>query len=168
MKLNLIFVLVVMLGITRLNAAELISIQKFDVKPGNSAAVNKINLQKAIDWASASGAALYIEPSDEPYFVDGGIILKKNVSLVGVNGPTHRGTVHATKKQPVGSVFAITDKENAFITVETGTQIKGIQFWYPDQTIKDPAAIIPYKATIQVSQTSRFYRFLLSKQKRKR
>lgn len=162
MKTNLFLILILVIGISRLNAAELISIQKFDVKPGNSAAINKINLQKAIDWATASGAALYVEPSEEPYFVDGGLILKKNVSLVGVHGPTHRGTVHATKKQPVGSVLAITDKENAFITVETGTQIKGIQFWYPEQTIKDPAAIIPYKATIQVSQTNRAQGVFLS------
>ena len=162
MKTNLIFVLVLMLGITQLKASELISIQKFDVKPGNTAATNKINLQKAIDWAATCGAALYVEPSEEPYFVDGGLVLKKNVSLIGVHGPTHRGTVHATKKQPVGSVLAITDKENAFITVETGTQIKGIQFWYPKQTIKDPAAIIPYKATIQVSKTSRAQGVFLS------
>ncbi|NEW81894.1 MAG: hypothetical protein GZ094_05980 [Mariniphaga sp.] len=155
MKTNLVLVLVLMLGITQLKASELTSIQKFDVKPGNSAAVNKINLQKAIDWASASGAALWVEPSEEPYPVDGGIVLKKNVSLIGVHGPTPRGTTHPAKKQPVGSVFAITDKKNAFITVETGTQIKGIQFWYPEQTIKDPAAIIPYKATIQVSQTNK-------------
>ncbi|HCY43763.1 MAG TPA: hypothetical protein DHV48_20910 [Prolixibacteraceae bacterium] len=162
MKTNLILLLILVIGITQLKAAELISIQKFDVKPGNSSAVNKINLQKAIDWATASGASLYVEPSEEPYYVDGGLILKKNVSLVGVHGPTHRGTVHSTKKQPVGSVLAITDKENAFITVETGTQIKGIQFWYPEQTIKDPAAIIPYKATIQVSQTSRAQGVFLS------
>jgi hypothetical protein len=162
MKTNLIFTIILFAGFNVMQAAEKMSIQNFDVKPGNSAAVNKINLQKAIDWASAQGAALYVEPSDEPYFVDGGIILKKNVSLIGVNGPTHRGTVHATKKQPVGSVFAITDKENAFITVETGTQIKGIQFWYPEQTIKDPSAIIPYPATIQVSQTSRAQGVFLS------
>ena len=162
MKPNLILVLILMLGITQLNASELISIQSFNVKPGNNAALNKVNLQKAIDWASVSGAALYVEPSEEPYFVDGGLVLKKNVSLVGVHGPTHRGTVHSTKKQPVGSVFAITDKENAFITVETGTQIKGIQFWYPEQTIKDPSAIIPYKATIQVSQTSKAQGVFLS------
>ncbi len=142
-------------GASLLKASELTSIQKFDVKPGNNPALNKINLQKAIDWASVSGAALFVEPSEEPYPVDGGIILKKNVSLIGVHGPTPRGTTHPAKKQPVGSVFRITDKENAFITVETGTQIKGIQFWYPDQTINDPAAIIPYKATIMVSQISR-------------
>lgn len=162
MKKNLILLLILVIGINQLKASELTSIQKFDVKPGNNAAVNKINLQKAIDWATTSGAALYVEPSEEPYFIDGGIILKKNVSLIGVHGPTHRGTVHASKKQPVGSVFAITDRENAFITVETGTQIKGIQFWYPEQTIKDPAAIIPYKATIQVSQTSRAQGVFLS------
>jgi hypothetical protein len=155
MKTNLILLLITAFGISHLKASELTSIQKFNVKPWNSAAVNKTNLQKAIDWASASGAALFVEPSDEPYFIDGGIILKKNVSLIGVHGPTPRGTTHPAKKQPVGSVFAITDRETPFITVESGTQIKGIQFWYPEQTIKDPSAIIPYKATIQVSQTGR-------------
>ena len=162
MKLNLFLSFLFFACFSVLQAAGEKSIQDFDVKPGNSAAVNKINLQKAIDWASASGAALFVEPSEDPYFIDGGIILKKNVSLIGVHGPTHRGTVHATKKQPVGSVFAITDKENAFITVETGTQIKGIQFWYPEQTLKDPTAIIPYKATIQVSQTNRAQGVFLS------
>lgn len=140
--------------IVGVQAAELKSIREFNVKPENSAAVNKVNLQKAIDWATTSGAALYIEPSGEPYPVDGGIILKRNVSLIGVNGPTPRGTVHPEKKQPVGSVFNITDRENVFITVESGTQIKGIQFWYPEQTLRDPASIIPYPATIQTSKTS--------------
>jgi len=130
------------------------SIQKFGVKPGNSAAVNKQNLQKAIDWATATGTALFVEPTDEPYPIDGGIVLKKNVSLVGVNGPTPRGTVHPTKRQPVGSVFKITDREHPFITVESGTQIKGIQFWYPEQTLRNPDSIIPYPATIQTSKTS--------------
>ncbi len=155
MKVKLTIILTLLLNASVATAFEKTSIQNFDVKPGNSAALNKINLQKAIDWASEKGAALFVEPSDEPYYVDGGIILKKNVSLIGVHGPTHRGTSHPAKKQPVGSVFAITDKENAFITVELGTQIKGIQFWYPDQTVKDPEKIIPYKATIKVSQTSR-------------
>jgi hypothetical protein len=162
MKINFTIVTILLLSISLVSASEKTSIQNFDVKPGNSAAKNKINLQKAIDWASESGTALFVEPSDEPYYIDGGIVLKKNVSLIGVHGPTHRGTVHQTKKQPVGSVFAITDKENAFITVETATQIKGIQFWYPEQTLKDPSAIIPYEATIKVSQTSRAQGIYLS------
>lgn len=130
------------------------SIRHFNVKPENSAAINKINLQTAIDWASEHGAALFVEPAENPYPIDGGIILRKNVSLIGVHGPTHRGTSHPEKKQPVGSVFAITDRDNVFITVESATQIKGIQFWYPEQTLKNPAAIIPYPATIRVSQAS--------------
>ena len=153
MKTNLILILIFLFAASITKASDKTSIQNFDVKPENSAAVNKVNLQKAIDWASERGAALFVEPSAEPYYIDGGLILKKNVSLIGVHGPTHRGTSHPTKKQPVGSVFAITDKENAFITVELGTQIKGIQFWYPEQTLKDPSKIIPYKATIKVSQT---------------
>lgn len=155
MKFRLLLLFVLLFSMYQPATAELTSIQKFGVKPANSAAQNRINLQKAIDWASVRGAALLVEASEEPYHIDGGIILKKNVSLIGVHGPTPRGTVHSTKKQPVGSVFKITDKDNPFITVETGTQIKGIQFWYPEQTIDDPDAIIPYKATIRVSQTSK-------------
>ena len=162
MKTNLTILVVVLFFMNVSQASEKYNIQNFNVKPENSAAVNKINLQKAIDWASDKGAALFVESSDEPYYIDGGIILKKNVSLIGVHGPTHRGTSHPTKKQPVGSVFAITDKENAFITVELGTQIKGIQFWYPEQTIKDPGKIIEYKPTIKVSHTSRTQGVFLS------
>ncbi|HZK96109.1 MAG TPA: hypothetical protein VFC67_18060 [Prolixibacteraceae bacterium] len=154
MKKNILFLVILICFFLSAKATGPISIQQFGVKPGNSAMENKTNLQKAIDWASEKGAALFVEPSGEPYAIDGGLILKKNVSLIGVHGPTPRGTVHPTKKQPVGSVFKITDKENAFITVETGTQFKGIQFWYPEQTLKNPDQIIAYPATIQVSKTS--------------
>jgi len=155
MKGRFLLLFVFLLLGCQLKATEIKSIRDFGVTPENSAAENKMNLQKAIDWASVSGAALMVDPSDEPCHIDGGLILKKNVSLIGVHGPTPRGTVHQTKKQPVGSVFKITDRENPFLTVETGTQVKGIQFWYPEQTISDPDAIIPYQASIKVSQTSK-------------
>ncbi len=124
------------------------SIREFGVLSSNSPAVNRDNLQKAIDWASPCGGALYVEPSEEPYRVDGGLILKANVSLIGVHGPVGRGTRHPEKVQPVGSVFAIDDEKNPFITVEHATQIRGIQFWYPKQTLRNPDKIIAYPATI--------------------
>jgi hypothetical protein len=127
------------------------SIRKFGVLPSNSPKVNKVNLQKAIDSLTVSGGVITVDPTDTPYHLDGGIILRKNVSLVGVNAATPRGTSHPSKKQPVGSVIEITDRENVFITVESATQIKGIQFWYPEQAIKDPSAIIEYPATIRLS-----------------
>lgn len=153
MKLNIMLIVALLYCAKFSSASNSTSIQHFNVKPENSAAVNKVNLQKAINWASKSGSALFVAPSEDPYHIDGGIILKKNVSLIGINGPTPRGTSHPTKKQPVGSVFKITDQKNVFITVESGTQIKGIQFWYPEQTIRDANAIIEYPATIQTSQT---------------
>jgi hypothetical protein len=129
------------------------SVRDFNVLPTNDAATNAANLQKAIDWASPRGAALYVDPSDEPYPVDGGIVLKMNVSLVGVHGPVGRGTKHPTKRQPVGSVFAITDDKRPFLTVEGATQVRGIQFWYPKQTLSDPKKIIEYPPTIQASRS---------------
>ncbi|MCK4292591.1 MAG: hypothetical protein KAY65_05300, partial [Planctomycetes bacterium] len=55
------------------------SIREFGVLPTNNAALNRDNLQKAIDWANPRGAALYVEPSQEPYPAAGGIILRANV-----------------------------------------------------------------------------------------
>jgi hypothetical protein len=126
-------------------------IREFGVLPENDAATNKRNLQKAIDWASPRGAALHVDPSDEPYRLDGGIVLRMNVSLIGVNGPVGRGTKHTAKNQPVGSVFATEDAKNPLFIVESATQIRGVQFWYPRQAIADPKKIIEYPPTIQAS-----------------
>ncbi len=103
------------------------NIRDFGVLPTNTSAQNKRNLQNAIDWASPRGASLWVEPADEPYRVDGGLILKQNVSLIGVHGPVGRGTKHPTKAQPVGSVFSIEDEKQAFLNVESATQVRGIQ-----------------------------------------
>ena len=130
------------------------SIREFDVLPENDPATNARNLQKAIDWATTYGAALFVEPTEDAYPIDGGLVLKQNVSLIGVHGPTPRGTKHPDKKAPVGSVFKVVGAEKAFITVESGTQIRGIQFWYANQELNDPAKIIKYPPTIQVSKTS--------------
>lgn len=130
------------------------SIRSFEVLPENTAAENTRNLQTAIDWASARGAALFVEPTSKPYRVSGGCVLKRNASLLGVHGPVGRGTRHPDKPQPVGSVFAIEDESKPFITVEAATQIRGIQFWYPKQAVSDGSKIIAYPPTIQVSQTT--------------
>ena len=132
---------------------QLRNLREFGVAPTNSPAANKVALQQAIDWAAPRGAALFLEPSDEPYPVDGGLVLRINVSLIGVHGPVGRGTRHPDKPQPVGSVFRITDTNAVFLTVESATQVRGLQFWYPEQTLDDPAKIIRYPATIQVSRT---------------
>ena len=132
-----------------------VSIQEFGVLPGNSPEENRVNLQKAIDWAAASGTALYVTPVEGGYPVATGILLRRNVSLVGAHGPTGRGTRHPDRKEPTGSIFLITDTANPFITVESATRIQGIQFYYPDQAYDDPSAIIPYKPTIQMSHDVR-------------
>ncbi|MFO1499597.1 MAG: hypothetical protein U1G07_14600 [Verrucomicrobiota bacterium] len=129
------------------------SIQQFGVNPTNSPAQNRTKLQAAIDWAAARGAALFVEPTDEPYPVASGLVLRMNTSLLGVHGPVGRGTRHPSKPQPVGSVFRIVDAEQPFLTVEGATQLRGLQFWYSEQTLKDPEKIVPYPPTIQVSQS---------------
>jgi hypothetical protein len=36
-------------------------------------------------FAARSDAALFVDPTEEPYPIDGGIVLKMNVSLIGVH-----------------------------------------------------------------------------------
>jgi hypothetical protein len=129
------------------------SITDFGVSATNTASGNRAALQRAIDWASERGAALFVDPTDEPYPIESGVTLRQNASLIGVHGPVGRGTRHPSKPQPVGSVFRVEDDKHPFLTVEGSTQLRGIQFWYPQQTLDDPGRIIPYPPTIQVSQT---------------
>jgi hypothetical protein len=130
------------------------SIRDFGVLPSNPPDLNKANLQMAIDWASPRGAALYVEPDEEPYRVTGGLVLKMNASLIGAHGPVGRGTKHPTKAQPVGSVIATQDEKEPLLIVEGATQVRGIQFWYPEQTIADPEKIVVYPPTIRASRTT--------------
>ena len=129
------------------------SIRSFGVLPENSPELNRKRLQEAIDWAADRGAALYVEPVKGGYPVRSGIVLKKNVSLVGVHGPTGRGTV--CEGAPTGSLFVITDKDAPFITVESATQIRGCQFYYPLQPNSSPEGIEAYPPTISVSRESK-------------
>jgi hypothetical protein len=135
-------------------AGRIPSIQEFSVLPGKSPEANAQALQEAIDWAARRGAALFVEPSEVPYPVAGGVVLRANASLIGVHGPVGRGTRHPDRPQPVGSVFAITDEREPFLTVENATQVRGIQFWYPRQTLHDPDQIIAYPPTIRASPES--------------
>jgi hypothetical protein len=129
-------------------------IREFGVAVTNTAVANRDALQRAIDWAAGLGGALHVEPSEEPYPVASGLVLRRNVSLIGVHGPVGRGTRHPVKAQPVGSVFRIEDDLSPFLTVEGATQVRGIQFWYPNQTLDDPGKVVVYPPTIRVSQTA--------------
>ncbi|MBC7771006.1 MAG: hypothetical protein H7210_00790 [Pyrinomonadaceae bacterium] len=129
------------------------SLRSFGVSPAASPAENKDSLQRAIDWAASCGGVIEVDASAEPYPVASGLILRRNASLVGVHGPVGRATRHPSRPQPIGSVFQIQDALHPFITVESGTQISGVQFWYSQQTLTDPAAVVAYPPTIQVSQS---------------
>ena len=51
-------------------------------------------------------------------------------------------------------MFAIQDEEHPFITVEGATQLSGLQFWYPKQTLADPQKVVEYPPTIRVSDSA--------------
>lgn len=123
------------------------SIRDFGVSSKNSPQENAKRLQSAIDEMSGKGGAIFVEPDSDGYPMSGGILLRKNVSLIGVNGPVGRGT-NGGRGNPVGSVFKIYDMERPFISVQSATQIRGIQFFYPNQDIKNPKNIIEYPPTI--------------------
>ena len=150
-----IFSLFALLLVLAASAQPMKSIKEYGVSPSNSPVQNRENLQRAIDEASKSGTALYVEPVAGGYPVAAGILLKQNVSLVGAHGPVGRGTKEPGQQAPTGSLFVITDSTAPFITVESATQLRGIQFYYPEQSHNDPAKIIVYPPTISVSRTKK-------------
>ncbi len=150
-----IFSLLALLLVLAASAQPMKSIKEYGVSPSNSPVQNRENLQRAIDEASKSGTALYVEPVAGGYPVAAGILLKQNVSLVGAHGPVGRGTKEPEQQAPTGSLFVITDSTAPFITVESATQLRGIQFYYPEQSHNDPAKIIAYPPTISVSRTKK-------------
>ena len=140
---------VVFFGITAMTIAQgWTSLQSIGVLPTNTAEENRLHLQEAIDKMSPSGGVLYVEPAQGGYPMQGGIILRRNVTLLGAHGPTGRGTALPDRSGPTGSLFVIRDRENPFLTVESATQVKGIQFYYPEQTWQDGKRIIAYPPTI--------------------
>lgn len=141
--------LIVFFGITAMTKAQgWTSLQSIGVLPTNTAEENRLHLQEAIDKMSPSGGVLYVEPTQGGYPMQGGIILRRNVTLLGAHGPTGRGTALPDRSGPSGSLFVIRDRENPFLTVESATQVKGIQFYYPEQTWQDGNWIIAYPPTI--------------------
>lgn len=128
-----------------------VSVQTMGVLPQNSAEENRKHLQEAIDKMSTLGGVLYIEPAKGGYPMQGGIVLRRNVTLLGAHGPTGRGTALPDRSGPTGSLFVIRDREHPFLTVESATQIRGIQFYYPEQTWTDGSQIIAYPPTIRMA-----------------
>lgn len=153
MLARIILVLMLLLTLWLQMTSAQVSIQKYGVKPDKSPSENTLLLQKAIDQLSEQGGAIYVEPVKGGYPLKSGIVLKKNVTIKGVHGPTGRGTVISnSEKKPTGSLFVITDTEHPVFTVESATQIDGVQFYYPDQAWKESSQIIAYPPTIAMSQ----------------
>lgn len=144
--------LLLFLSVLAANAQGFLSVQAVGVRPGNTPQENRRNLQAAIDSMSPRGGVLFLEPAEGGYPVEGGIRLRRNVTLLGAHGPTGRGTALPDRSGPTGSLFVITDRSQPFLTVESATQVRGIQFYYPEQAWTDPEAIIAYPPTICMSQ----------------
>lgn len=128
-----------------------LSVQAVGVLPGNTPQTNRDNLQAAIDRMSPLGGVLYVEPVEGGYPMQGGLVLRRNVTLLGAHGPTGRGTALPDRSGPTGSLFVITDREHPFLTVESASQVRGIQFYYPEQTWNDADRIVAYPPTIQLA-----------------
>lgn len=139
-----------------------LSVQAVGVLPNNTPEENRQHLQEAIDKMSPLGGVLLVEPVQGGYPMGGGLILRRNVTLLGVHGPTGRGTALPDRSGPTGSLFVITDREHPFLTVESATQVKGIQFYYPEQSWQDENNIIAYPPTIRLAQDQRVLGVTLS------
>lgn len=129
-----------------------VNLQDLGVLPTNSPKVNKANLQKAIDLASTSGAALYLPPEKAGYPVSGGIILRKGVTIFGSGAPSVGQNTDAGEL--AGSYFVIRDRNYTLMTLESATRLSKLGFYYPDQSLDDPSNIVRYFPVLKLSSES--------------
>ena len=155
MKVVCLFWAVLLVTVTATANPGWINLRSFGVLPSNTGAINRDNLQRAIDEASRNGGVLFLEPVAEGYEIASGVVLKENVSLQGGSPVSPRGSRHPNRAAPVGSLIKITDDAHPFIYVQSATAISNLQFWYPEQSYANPEAIKPYPPTITLEKSGR-------------
>ena len=106
MKDKLLCMAIWLILCTHMSAQGWSSIQEHGVLPTNTAVENTKNLQKAIDMMAGKGGTLFIEPTEGGYPIDGGLILRRNVSLTGVHGPTGLPLMTAESQQVLSLLSA--------------------------------------------------------------
>jgi len=119
------------------------SILDFGAKP-DGVTDNTPAIQKAIDAASVAGGV--VEVPVGRWLCRGHLVLKMGVHLAGLNQAPQ------SWEPASGSILLITegrDREEAaaFIEMRSSTSVKGLTFYYPEQTVTD---IRPYPWTIQI------------------
>ena len=110
---------------------------------GDGATDCTASFQEALDAAGAAGGGVVFVPAGQYYFRDT-LVMPANVALEGVWRAPQRGA-------PVeaGSVFYVTAGKGEadgipFLRMSTGTTLKGITIYYPDQIRANPPHAYPW------------------------
>lgn len=109
-----------------------VNVRNYGLSPSAAASTNASRLQSLIDAYDGLGAALVV---DQVYPCDP-ITLKKNVSLVSLQGPRLKGPYPAaggSSGAPGGGGFSITNTSTPFITVIGANSVENLLFYYPSQ-----------------------------------
>lgn len=127
------------------NTTGLVSVADFGAI-GDGQSDNTDAFQLALDSVAAAGGGIVFVPTGQ-YFFSGTLVLPENVTLEGVWRAPQRG-------EPVeaGTVFYIAsghgdEEAEPFLRMATGSTLKGITFFYPNQVRANPP--VPYPWTIQ-------------------
>lgn len=143
-------------------------VRDFGASRTGTPAANKAAIQAAIDAVSLVGGILLVL---EPYPCASGLILKRNVWLMGNSPQSFKGTYPygggvAVKGNvplpiPSGGAFVVTDKagstalSGAFLIMDCNSCVTGVSFVYPDNdmnTATPATSLIKYPPAIALRQ----------------
>lgn len=105
--------------------------------------------QTALSTVGSSGGGIVYVPTGQ-YLFSRGLILPDHVTLEGVWRAPHRGD-----PVTVGSVLHVTaghghEEEDPFLRMGTGSTLKGLSIFYPNQVRANPP--VPYPWTVQANE----------------
>ena len=117
---------------------------------GDGATDDSTAIQAAID--SATESATVMGDSSLGFVIGTGLTLNKFITLSSFSGSLQSGEVFAsTQTDHTGFTLLVTDTVNPAITVQSNSAVKGVRFFYPNQTKTNPPVTYPASIKLQDS-----------------
>jgi hypothetical protein len=128
-----------------------VDVRSKGAKADNGSTDNSTPFANANTAVASTGGVIFVPQQGKAWYgfgSSGQIVLSPGVDLIGEGSKnSYTRAQGAVPGSPLGSILGITNTTNKFLIVGVGpNRIKGINFWYPNQTETNPP--ITYPATI--------------------
>ena len=127
-----------------------VDVKQYGAK-GDGVTDDSAAIQAAIDKAALTGESV-VGDSHLGFLINSGLTLKKFVTLGSTSGALATGEHYGSQQlDHSGFTLLVTDLVNPAITAQSNSTMKGVRFFYPNQTKTSPPVTYPASVKIAAS-----------------